>query len=114
MTDPEDPGPKGAGIFGGRLVYDPSFATVSEKDFNELVALTRDGRRTSRQGQRRRRVPRRTRHLGRIALKSRAAPPQAGERHGYWSDTSSVNDAMFSASMRITPVFAANSMAALV
>lgn len=27
----------------GRLVYDPSFATVSEEEFNELVALMRDG-----------------------------------------------------------------------
>ena len=43
MTDPHDPGPdEGRGI-AGRLVYDPSFATVTEEEFNELVALMRDG-----------------------------------------------------------------------
>lgn len=39
MTTPNDSGPdEGRGI-AGRLVYDPSFATVSEKQFNELVAI---------------------------------------------------------------------------
>ncbi len=43
MTDPHDPGPdEGRGV-AGRLVYDPSFATVTEEEFNELVALMRDG-----------------------------------------------------------------------
>ncbi len=43
MTDPDDPGPEGGRAVAGRLVYDPSFATVSEEEFNELVALMRDG-----------------------------------------------------------------------
>lgn len=43
MTDPDDPGPEGGRAVVGRLVYDPSFATVSEGEFNELVALMRDG-----------------------------------------------------------------------
>lgn len=43
MTQPHDPGPdEGRGI-AGRLVYDPSFATVDEATFDELVALMRDG-----------------------------------------------------------------------
>ena len=43
MTQPHDPGPdEGRGITG-RLVYDPSFATIDEATFNELVALMRDG-----------------------------------------------------------------------
>ncbi|WP_066546059.1 MULTISPECIES: hypothetical protein [unclassified Sphingomonas] len=43
MTDPHDPGPdEGRGV-AGRLVYDPSFAAVTEEEFNELVALMRDG-----------------------------------------------------------------------
>ena len=43
MTDPDDTGPEGGRAVAGRLVYDPSFATVSEEEFNELVALMRDG-----------------------------------------------------------------------
>lgn len=43
MTDPDDPGPEGGRAVAGRLVYDPSFATVTEEEFNELVALMRDG-----------------------------------------------------------------------
>ena len=43
MTDPDDPGPEGGRAVAGRLVYDPGFATVSEEEFNELVALMRDG-----------------------------------------------------------------------
>lgn len=45
MTGPDDPGPEGGRAVAGRLVYDPSFATVSEEEFNELVALMRDGAR---------------------------------------------------------------------
>lgn len=43
MTEPDDTGPEGGRAVAGRLVYDPSFATVSEEEFNELVALMRDG-----------------------------------------------------------------------
>jgi hypothetical protein len=43
MTEPDDTGSEEGRAVAGRLVYDPSFATVSEKDFNELVALMRDG-----------------------------------------------------------------------
>ena len=43
MTDPDDPGPEGGRVVAGRLVYDPSFATVSEEEFNELISLMRDG-----------------------------------------------------------------------
>jgi hypothetical protein len=43
MTEPHDPGPdEGRGI-AGRLVYNPSLATVTEDEFNELIALMRDG-----------------------------------------------------------------------
>jgi hypothetical protein len=45
VTDPDDPGPEGGRAVAGRLIYDPSFATVSEEEFNELVALMRDGAR---------------------------------------------------------------------
>jgi len=43
VTDPDDPGPKGGRAVAGRLVYDPSFATVSEEEFSALVALMCDG-----------------------------------------------------------------------
>ena len=43
MTGPDDTGPEGGRAVAGRLVYDPSFATVDEATFNELVALMRDG-----------------------------------------------------------------------
>lgn len=43
MTEPDDTGPAGGRAVAGRLVYDPSFATVDEATFNELVALMRDG-----------------------------------------------------------------------
>jgi hypothetical protein len=43
MTEPDDTGSEEGRAVAGRLVYDPSFATVSEKEFNELVALMRDG-----------------------------------------------------------------------
>lgn len=43
MTAPHDPGPDEGRAIAGRLVYDPSFATVSEEEFNELVAIMRDG-----------------------------------------------------------------------
>jgi hypothetical protein len=43
MTEPDDPGPEGGRAVAGRLAYDPSFATVTEEEFNELVALMRDG-----------------------------------------------------------------------
>lgn len=43
MTDPHDPGPDEGRAVAGRLVYDPSFATVTEEEFNELVAIVRDG-----------------------------------------------------------------------
>lgn len=42
MTGPDDTGPEGGRAVAGRLVYDPSFATVDEATFNELVALMRD------------------------------------------------------------------------
>lgn len=43
MTAAHDPGPdEGRGV-AARLVYDPSVATVSEEEFNELVAIMRDG-----------------------------------------------------------------------
>ncbi len=43
MTGPDDTSPEGGRAVAGRLVYDPSFATVDEATFNELVALIRDG-----------------------------------------------------------------------
>lgn len=43
MTGPDDTGLEGGRAVAGRLVYDPSFATVDEATFNELVALMRDG-----------------------------------------------------------------------
>lgn len=43
MMAPHDPGPVVGQAIAGRLVYDPSFATVSEEEFNELVAIMRDG-----------------------------------------------------------------------
>lgn len=43
MSDLDDTGPEGGRSVPGRLVYDPSFATVTEEEFNELVALMRDG-----------------------------------------------------------------------
>ncbi len=43
MIGPDDAGPEGGRAVAGRLVYDPSFATVDETTFNELVALMRDG-----------------------------------------------------------------------
>lgn len=43
MIAPDDPGPdEGRGV-ASRLVYDPSIATVSEEEFNELIAIMRDG-----------------------------------------------------------------------
>ncbi|MGN5376147.1 hypothetical protein [Sphingomonas hankookensis] len=43
MTAAHDPGPdEGRGV-AARLVYDPRVATVSEEEFNELVAIMRDG-----------------------------------------------------------------------
>jgi hypothetical protein len=43
MTGPDDTGPEGGRAVAGRLVYDPTFATVDEATFNEVVALMRDG-----------------------------------------------------------------------
>lgn len=43
MSAPDDPGPDEGRAVAGRLVYDPSFATVSEAEFNELMAIMRDG-----------------------------------------------------------------------
>lgn len=43
MTEPDDTGPDEGRAVAGRLVYDPSIATVTEAEFNELVALMRDG-----------------------------------------------------------------------
>lgn len=43
MTEDDDTGPEGGRAVAGRLVYDPSIATVDEATFNELVALMRDG-----------------------------------------------------------------------
>ena len=43
MTVPGYPGPdEGRGV-AARLVYDLSVATVSEEEFNELIAIMRDG-----------------------------------------------------------------------
>ncbi|OAH42151.1 hypothetical protein AX777_22165 [Sphingobium yanoikuyae] len=43
MTALEEPGPEEGRAVAGRLVYDPSFATVSEAEFNELIAIMRNG-----------------------------------------------------------------------
>lgn len=43
MTAPADPGPDEGRGEAARLVYDPSVATVSEEEFNELLAIMRDG-----------------------------------------------------------------------
>lgn len=43
MTEPDDTGPDEGRAVAGRLVYDPSIATVTEAEFHELVALMRDG-----------------------------------------------------------------------
>jgi hypothetical protein len=43
VTAADDPGPdEGRGV-AARMVYDPSVATMSEEEFNELVAIMRDG-----------------------------------------------------------------------
>ena len=43
MTAADDPGPDGCRGVAARMVFDPSVATVSEEEFNELVAIMRDG-----------------------------------------------------------------------
>ena len=43
MTAADDPGPDGGRGVAARIVFDPSVATVSEEEFNELVAIMRDG-----------------------------------------------------------------------
>lgn len=43
MTAPQDPGSDEGRAVAGRLIYDPSLATVSEEEFNALVAIMRDG-----------------------------------------------------------------------
>lgn len=43
MTEPDETGPEGGRVVAQRLAYDPRIATVSEVEFNELVALMRDG-----------------------------------------------------------------------
>ena len=43
MTCPDDTGPEGSRAVAGRLVYDPSYATVDKATLDELVALRRDG-----------------------------------------------------------------------
>ncbi len=46
MTALEEPGPEEGRAVAGRLVYDPSFATVTEAELNELMAIMRDGANT--------------------------------------------------------------------
>lgn len=43
MTEPDDTGPEGGPAVARRLVYDPRVATVTEVEFNKLLALMRDG-----------------------------------------------------------------------